>query len=242
MKIPKIKICGLTAVQEAEWIVEEQADYAGIVLFYEKSKRSITIAEARKLLAVIQRGKTQAGERIEAVAVTVSPTRKQIEAIQEAGFDRLQVHGELSKEALDAVSIPIIRAFHGKDERMYEKCRNCPKVEAYLFDACVPGSGKTFDWGSLKEVPRDGKAVFLAGGLNAENVGRAIREVMPDAVDVSSGVEREVKPMPQEKDEPVSGQKESGQSGEREAVQARAGKDREKIKEFVRAVRSAAAL
>ena len=218
--VPKIKICGLTSTEEASWIVEERVDYAGIVMFYPKSHRNMTVAQAKELLPILKQGRALSGEHILTVAVTVSPTPEQVNEIQSAGFDRIQVHGNLSMESFDAIRIPIIRAFNGFDEEAYEKFHRCEKVEAYLFDAGKPGSGQTFDWDVLHKLPRDEKPVFLAGGLNADNIGQAIREVMPDVVDVSSGVERDV---------PA----EFKQSGT-----VRVGKDREKIRAFVKEVRS----
>lgn len=218
---PKIKICGLTSTEEAEWIVEERVDYAGIVVFYPKSHRNMTISQAKELLPVLRQGKALSGEPIRVVAVTVSPTPEQVSEIQSAGFDKIQVHGELSEESLDAIQIPMIRAFNGFDMQACEKYHRCEKVEAYLFDAGKPGSGQTFDWDVLRQLPRDEKPIFLAGGLNADNIEQAIREVAPDVVDVSSGVERDVPVM-------------AGQAGP-----IRVGKDREKIIAFVKAVRSA---
>ena len=204
MKIPKIKICGLTSVEEAEWVLEEQVDYAGMVLFFPKSKRNLELSQAKEILKVLHREK-----KIKTAAVTVSPTAEQVEDIQEAGFDRIQIHGILSKEAFDRIQIPMIRAFNGLDRELYEKFHNCHKVEAYLFDAKIPGSGETFDWNILEQIPRDEKLFFLAGGLNPDNIEQAVRVVQPDVVDVSSGVE--IAP---------------------DVV----GKDREKIREFVRKV------
>ena len=207
--VPKIKICGLTSTEEASWIVEERVDYAGIVLFYPKSHRNMSGAQAKELLPIIKQGRALSGASILTVAVTVSPTPEQAEEIQAAGFDRSQVHGELSKASFDAIRIPIIRAFNGFDKEAYEKFHHCEKVEAYLFDAGKPGSGQTFDWDLLRKLGRDEKPIFLAGGLNADNVRQAILEVAPDVVDVSSGVEKDT----------------------------RIGKDREKIRAFVKAVR-----
>ena len=207
--VPKIKICGLTSTEEASWIVEERVDYAGIVLFYPKSHRNMSGAQAKELLPIIKQGRALSGASILTVAVTVSPTPEQAEEIQAAGFDRIQVHGELSKASFDAIRIPIIRAFNGFDKEAYEKFHHCEKVEAYLFDAGKPGSGQTFDWDLLRKLGRDEKPIFLAGGLNADNVRQAILEVAPDVVDVSSGVEKDT----------------------------RIGKDREKIRAFVKAVR-----
>lgn len=219
-RIPKIKICGLTSMEEASWIVKERVDYAGIVLFYPKSHRNMTIPCAKELLSTLKDGRALSGEPIRTVAVTVSPTAEQVEQIQSAGFDRIQVHGELSREAFDAIRIPMIRAFNGYDKEAYDKFRQCKKAVAYLFDAGKPGSGQTFDWDVLRRLPRDDKPIFLAGGLNADNIRQAICEVVPDVVDVSSGVERDV---------PI------GPDGE---GIVRVGKDREKIKKFVKEVRS----
>ena len=224
LKVPKIKICWLTSVKEALWCLEENVNYTGMVVFYPKSKRNMEIEQAKEILAVLHRqkkpepeqeqvqtdGMKAESEPVQAVAVTVSPTPEQVEAIQEAGFDQIQVHGELSKEAFDAIRIPMIRAFNGLDRELYEKFHNCHKVEAYLFDAKIPGSGETFDWNILKQIPRDEKPFFLAGGLNPDNIEQAIREVQPDVVDVSSGVE---------------------------IAPDLVGKDREKIRAFVQKVR-----
>lgn len=233
MKIPKIKICGLTSVKEAQWCLEEKINYAGMVVFFPKSKRNMEMQKAKELLAVLHGEKIpkqeqvieagipkqeqpaadgikSAAKLVQVVAVTVSPTPEQVKEIQEAGFDQIQVHGELSKEAFDAIEIPMIRAFNGLDQELYEKFHHCHKVEAYLFDAKIPGSGETFDWNELQQIPRDEKPFFLAGGLNPDNIEQAIRRVRPDVVDVSSGVE--ISP---------------------DLI----GKDREKIKLFVQRVR-----
>lgn len=234
--VPKIKICGLTSAEEASWVVEERVDYAGIVLFYPKSHRNMTIEEAGELLPIIRQGKALSGDSILAVAVTVSPTPEQVAEIQSAGFDRIQVHGELSKESFDTIQIPMIRAFNGFDKEAYEKFHHCEKVEAYLFDAGKPGSGQTFDWDVLRQLPRDEKPIFLAGGLNADNIAQAILEVMPDVVDVSSGVEKDAAPIPRETaPEQTTGHAaaEFNRSGS-----ARIGKDRERIRTFVKAVRN----
>lgn len=220
-KVTKIKICGLTTAEEASWIVDEKVDYAGIVVFYPKSHRNMTIEHAKELLPVLKRGIALSGETLLTVAVTVSPTPEQVREIQDAGFDRIQVHGELPKESFDEIRIPMIRAFNGFDREAYERFHHCEKVEAYLFDAGKPGSGQTFDWDVLRQLPRDEKPIFLAGGLNRNNIRQAIREVGPDIVDVSSGVEKDVVVR-------------AGQDG-----LARVGKDRDKIRAFVEEVRNA---
>lgn len=178
----KIKICGLTNAAEAAYLNENQVDFAGIVLFYPKSRRSRTIADAKIILAAL-------APSIKKVAVTVSPTLEQAEQIAAAGFDYIQIHGELTKELLENIRLPILKAFNITDMPEYPFYRSCPQIAGYIFDAQEPGSGKTFDWTLVKDVPKDDKLLFLAGGLHSGNVAQAIAAVMPDGVDVSSGVE-----------------------------------------------------
>lgn len=200
----KIKICGLTTPQEAEWVSKAQADYAGMVLFFPKSKRNITIDRAKEIMKSLS-------PKIKKVAVVVSPSALQIKEIQEAGFDIVQIHGQVIPEVLGILQIPFLRAFNVDNMQEWERYEAEPKCIGYVFDAVKPGSGKTFDWSSIPNLPEDGKSYLLAGGLNPDNVGSAVAVMHPYGVDVSSGVENEY-----------------GQ-----------GKDPEKIEAFVRAVREA---
>lgn len=219
MSVTGIKICGLTSKEEVGWILEEYTEYFGIVVFYPKSRRNMSVGEAGKLIDFfhhewekrIQEQPNGSG-RPQAVAVTVSPTVSQLKEIENAGFDLIQIHGNLTEEVFSEAVVPIIRAFNGNDKEELARYKQSQKIVAYLFDAASPGSGKTFDWTALKEIERGDKPLFLAGGLHAGNVREAIEAVRPDVVDVSSGVEKDIGSL--------------------------VGKDREKIREFVRNVRS----
>ncbi len=178
----KIKICGLTSPKEAEYLNKNHVDFAGLVVFYPKSKRNNTILQAKEIMARLH-------PAIQKVAVVVSPLPEEIVQIEDAGFDYIQIHGNLSEELLSCIHLPIFKAFNVSDMVHYEFYRCCPKVAGYVFDAMEPGSGKTFDWNLVKKVPRDEKLLLLAGGLCAENVADAIKALQPDGVDVSSGVE-----------------------------------------------------
>lgn len=220
-KTPKIKICGITTIKEADWLNEAGVDYAGFV-FYEKSKRNVSMMDAIMI-------KKSLYPSVKTVAVTVSPTVEQLRAIEIAGFDMIQVHKDLSLDVLRECKLPIWRAFNimnlgeavgaadGRDESPEEKKEREALeeqwIEAYVLDGIEFGSGRTFDWsqsntGQLRAL-FEGKKLVLAGGLTPENVGEGITLFDPDIVDVSSGVEREY-----------------GR-----------GKDEEKIKQFVRKVR-----
>ena len=150
---------------------------------------------------------------IKLAAVVFPPSIEQVRQIEAAGFDYVQIHGEIPEtetEAEAAIAIPILKAFNVSDMGSYEKYHNDSRIAGYVFDAIEPGSGKTFDWKLVDNIPRDEKLLLLAGGLNPDNVRMAIEAVHPDGVDVSSGVENDDK----------------------------AGKNPEKIHDFVAAVKS----
>lgn len=178
----KIKICGLTKPEEAEYLNRNDVDFAGIVLFYEKSRRNNTIQNAAEILKALN-------NNVKKVAVVVSPSLEEVGQIEKLGFDYIQIHGALSEELIEKISIPILKAFNVTDIGQYEKYYNCAKIAGYVFDAAEPGSGTTFDWNLVKGIPRDEKLFLLAGGLISDNVVEAIATIRPDGVDVSSGVE-----------------------------------------------------
>ncbi len=196
----KIKICGLTKVEEAAYLNQYQVDFAGFVLFFPKSRRNISLGQAEKIALSLN-------DSIKRVAVVVSPSLEEIRKIEAscARFDYIQIHGALSKELLERIELPVLRAFNVTDLDSYSMYHASSRVAGYVFDAAEPGSGKTFDWDLVKKVPRDEKIFLLAGGLHAGNV-QEVSELRPDGVDVSSGVEYDDRP----------------------------GKDPEKIRQFVR--------
>ena len=183
----KVKICGLTSPAEARYLNENHVDFAGMVLFFPKSKRNISIEQAKDIMAALDAS-------IKRVAVVVSPSIEQVRQIEAAGFDYVQIHGEIPEtetEAEAAIAIPILKAFNVSDMDSYEKYHNDSRIAGYVFDAIEPGSGKTFDWKLVDNIPRDEKLLLLAGGLNPDNVRMAIEAVHPDGVDVSSGIEND---------------------------------------------------
>lgn len=189
----QIKVCGLTQAADAVLLNENEVDFAGMVLFFEKSRRNITIGRAAEIIAALS-------EKIKKVAVVVSPNVQQLREIEDTGFDYIQIHGTMLPEVYEAAQIPIIRAVNVPAEGLSEtymaelsQLTGAEKIAGILFDAGKPGSGETFDWQLIQSVQEQvrafGKWLFLAGGLNDKNVAEAIRKVRPDVVDVSSGVE-----------------------------------------------------
>ena len=143
----KIKLCGLSGIEEMEAANELKPEYIGFV-FAPKSRRYVTPEKAAELK------KQLSGE------------------IQAAGVLR-QLTGK-----------PIIKAFQVKSEKEIADARQC-SADYILLDSGA-GTGTVFDWNILKKIDRP---YFLAGGLSAGNVGKAVRELHPFAVDVSSGIE-----------------------------------------------------
>lgn len=187
----KIKICGLTRKEDAKILNQNKVDFAGFVLFFPKSRRCLTISEAKEIMAYLN-------PEIKKAAVTVSPTLEQVKQIEAAGFDILQVHGTLYPEVLEAATLPIFRAVNISCKEDLAALEQSEKIKAYVLDGKDPGNGKSFDWNLIKpqldilfyknEI-RSQKQFMLAGGLTPENAVRAIQTLHPDIVDVSSGVE-----------------------------------------------------
>ena len=178
----KVKICGLKNQTDIKCINTLSPDFAGFVMFFEKSHRNISVQTAQALLALLDKN-------IKSVAVTVSPTEEQLEQIYNLGFDYVQIHGKISEKLLSECKTPVIRAINVNGIESIGDIENLDNVKGILFDSAVPGSGKSFDWSMLEKLPKNQKMLFLAGGLTADNVAKAVAQLRPFAVDVSSGVE-----------------------------------------------------
>jgi phosphoribosylanthranilate isomerase len=181
----KVKICGITNPADAQAAVEAGADALGFI-FYEKSPRYVHLPDA----AAISR---ELAPFILRVGVFVDAAEEFVySAIRECGLTLLQFHGDEPPEYCGQFGLMNMKAFrvHGA-----ETLEEIPKyaTDAYLLDAysstTLGGTGERFNWDLAVEAQKFGKPIFLAGGLNAENVAGAIRKVRPFAVDVSSGVE-----------------------------------------------------
>jgi phosphoribosylanthranilate isomerase len=183
----RVKMCGITTMEDVSALNEIKPDFAGFVMFFPKSKRNVSSTQAEQLLHELH------GD-IKKVAVVVSPTEEQMEEITKLGFDYIQIHGEIADELIEKCSLPVWKAFNVKDMDKYSHYQKVNNICGYVFDAGQPGSGKTFDWNSLKNLRRDDRCLILAGGLTTDNVAAAIDSVLPDVVDVSSGIEYTDKP------------------------------------------------
>jgi len=183
----RIKICGITRLEHARAAAEAGADAIGLV-FYRESPRYLSIRDAATIAESLP-------PFVAAVGLFVNAAERDIRAVLDAvDLDLLQFHGDESAEFCARFARPYMRAVRmepGTD--LLEYADRFSRAKALLLDAHVPGqpggTGRTFDWAG---IPRDlSLPLVLSGGLTAANVGRAVREVSPWAVDVSSGVESE---------------------------------------------------
>jgi phosphoribosylanthranilate isomerase len=184
MPRPRIKICGLTRLEDALLAAELGADALGFNL-WPGSKRHLDADAVRAIVDRLPPFVTTVG-----VFVNQAPTDVLSLAAQ-SGVQAVQLHGDESWEDVNGYPIPAIKAFRvAGPESLADLHRY--RVKAVLLDtpsAGFGGSGQTFDWALAAEVARHARVV-LAGGLTPDNVADAVRAVRPYAVDVASGVER----------------------------------------------------
>jgi phosphoribosylanthranilate isomerase len=181
----KIKICGLTNVEDALAAVEAGADLLGFVL-WEKSLRHVTIETARE----IARRLPPATQR---VGVFVDATVEQVMfSLRICDFSGLQFHGRESPSFCQQFGVMTIKAFRVRDAASLQAMSGYD-TDAFLLDSQVEGqpggTGESFDWSLAAAAKKFDKPIFLAGGLTPQNVAAAVRAAQPFGVDVSSGVE-----------------------------------------------------
>ena len=181
----RIKICGLRDPEHARIAACEGADAVGLV-FYDKSPRYVQVSEAAHVARALPPYVMAVGLFVNAPGAVVK------QAIEAVPLDLLQFQGDETADFCASFGRPFVRAVRmEKGTDLVEYARRFSAAKALLLDAHVAGerggTGQVFDWNA---IPRDlPLPIILSGGLTAGNVGRAIREVRPWAVDVSSGVE-----------------------------------------------------
>lgn len=181
----KVKICGITSIEDGQAAVAAGADAIGLV-FYPPSSRYVTPSLAAEIIASLGPFVTTVGLFVNEDAAVVKQT------IALSGLHLLQFHGDESPHYCQQFDRPYIKALRmSPDLDPLQAVANFPGACGYLFDAWQPdkfgGTGKTFDWQRI--VGLASHNLILAGGLNPDNVEAAIQAVHPYAVDVSGGVE-----------------------------------------------------
>lgn len=178
----KVKICGLMESEHVQVAVEAGVDAVGFV--FAPSRRRVAIAQAKELARLVP-------DHVVRIGVFVNATQEELEsAFREVPLDYIQYHGDETAEFIEKVGLPSIKVLSVRGSEDVAKVHDY-KTEYYLFDTPGTeyrgGSGEVFEWSLLKDEPSE--RMILAGGLNAQNVKEAIRQVRPFMVDVSSGVE-----------------------------------------------------
>ena len=190
MARPRIKICGMTRVEDASFAVSAGVDALGFI-FYSKSPRCVDPLAAKIIIESLP-------PFIDKVGVFVNATIEEIKDIATVGLTSIQLHGSETpnychdlKEQLPFCSI--IKAFRvGSESSADEFSRYNAVVDAFLLDTYVKGAkggtGEVFDWNLIDKLNL-GRPVLLAGGLDPANIQKAIRSTKSYCFDVNSGVE-----------------------------------------------------
>ncbi|HDZ16170.1 MAG TPA: phosphoribosylanthranilate isomerase, partial [Methylophaga aminisulfidivorans] len=182
----RVKICGITRRQDADFAEKSGADAIGLV-FYPPSSRAVDVAQAKLITEGL-------GPFITVVALFVDPDEDYVSHCLDAlSVDIIQFHGDESPVFCEQFERPYIKAIRMQaDTDLNKMAEDYASAEALLLDSYQPGvpggTGITFDWSLVSQI---NKPIILAGGLNATNVADAIHQVQPYAVDISGGVESE---------------------------------------------------
>jgi phosphoribosylanthranilate isomerase len=179
----KIKICGLTRLCDIDAVNIEKPDYIGFV--FADSRRKVTPRQAMELRGKLSQGIIPTGvfvnEKIEHI----------FSLIQNGIIDAAQLHGTENEKYIERLkgltAKPVIKGVSVLKAGDAQKWAST-SADFLLFDNKNGGTGQTFDWGLIGETS---KPYFLAGGLDMNNIAKAINQTRPFAVDVSSGVETE---------------------------------------------------
>jgi phosphoribosylanthranilate isomerase len=180
----KVKICGITSLDDALMAAEAGADALGLV-FFEKSPRYVDPERAARIIAAIPPFVQVVGLFVNADLDFVNSTA------DSCGLDIVQLHGDESPSYCQSVRRRVMKAFRVRGMESLALMADY-SVSAYLLDAYSPnaygGTGASFDWDCAVAAKERGR-IILAGGLDADNVASAVAKVAPYGVDVSSGVE-----------------------------------------------------
>ncbi len=181
----RVKICGITRVEDALTAVQHGCDAIGLV-FYAPSPRNVSPRQAAEIVARLPAFITAVGLFVDAAPAEINTV---LAAVR---LDLLQFHGEETPQQCRQYGLPYMKAIRVKaDTNLLQYAAEYSDAQALLLDAYAEGvaggTGQAFDWSLIPaNLPQP---IVLAGGLHAGNVGAAIQQVRPYAVDVSGGVE-----------------------------------------------------
>lgn len=185
----KVKICGITTMEDARFCAAAGADFLGFVQ-HRESPRYVEPGHVADVLEWVHGPKP--------VGVFVNTPPEQVNRTAEsAGFELIQLHGDESPADCEAVDRPVIKAFRVTHDASveqlrqliapYRECIDYLLLDTYHTDLWG-GTGESFNWRVARDLSND-LPLFLAGGLGADNVERAVETIRPFAVDLSSSIE-----------------------------------------------------
>jgi len=182
----RIKVCGMRELAEVASVVAAGVDAIGLI-FVKQSPRCIDPERAREIVQSLP-------PFVDAVGVFVDQDAAKVNEIAHyCGLSKVQLHGAESPAYCAKIACRVMKAFRVRESLAQEDLAPYAEVvSAFLFDTfhekAAGGTGQTFAWGLLEKLSPP-RPVVLAGGLTPENVGEAIRQAHPFAVDLNSGVE-----------------------------------------------------
>jgi len=179
----KVKICGVTSVDDARMAAEMGASAVGLV-FWPQSPRAVGIEQAKRIVAALP-------PFVSAVGVFVNQPEA-ADIAREVGLSAVQLHGDEPPDTYRSLPVRVIKAVAVTGNGSGDLAAAIPASATVLLDAHDPvkrgGTGRAIDWTVAAAVARR-RPIILSGGLNADNVVGAVEAVRPYAIDVSSGVE-----------------------------------------------------
>ena len=181
----KIKICGITNLDDARKCQKLGVNYLGFI-FYKKSPRFINYSNAKKIIAGLN-------SKVQKVGVFVNTDSSEINTIsKDIGLDYVQLHGNESKKDIFKIKLPCIKALDGNSKSLSKNINMFKNAKYLLLDNISKnikgGSGNKFDWNNLKNIDNK-KNIILSGGLSQENILDAIDKTGIEFYDFCSSTE-----------------------------------------------------
>jgi len=178
----RVKICGITRLEDAQLALEAGADVLGFN-FWPGSKRHVSVSRAAEIAAALPVGVLRVGVFVRATPNAVRDT------VAAVGLGAVQLHGDEDPADYSGAGVPLWQVL--RIERALPASVSA-RASELLLDARVEGfggSGRTFDWSLARQAGQFGLPYWLAGGLTPLNVAEAVHRGAPSGVDVASGVE-----------------------------------------------------
>ena len=180
---PKLKICGLNRIEDVISVNVAEPDYCGFIFNVSGSRRSIGAEQLNILVDMLN-------PEIVPIGVFVNEkTDVILRIVRESGIRLVQLHGQENGEIIHTIQskaqVPVIKAVSVRSKEDVRSAVLSP-ADYLLFDCGEGGTGQTFDWNLLEDIPRP---YFMAGGIGTHNMEEVLRRFSPFALDVNSSVE-----------------------------------------------------